>query len=75
MNCIQQTRIPCRIVVGLFWASLTGVCGAQVPPTDAVSTSHVTLAEPSLIDRESLEAFLDPLVGRCLDKFHVPGGS
>ncbi len=73
MNCIQQTKPACRLVAGVLWASFPGVGTAQVSPDEAVSTSNVAPDEPSLIDRESLEAFLDPLVDRCLDKFHVPG--
>ena len=73
MICMLRAKVSGRLITRMFAMALPAVCVAQVPADEALSTSRVILAEPSLIDRESLEAFLDPLVARCLDKFHVPG--
>ena len=73
MICILRAKVSGRLITRMFAMALPAVCVAQVQPDKALSSSRVILAESSLIDRDSLEAFLDPLVARCLDKFHVPG--
>ena len=71
--CMLRAKVSGRLITRMFAMALPAVCVAQVPPDEALSASRSILDDPSLIDRESLEAFLDPLVARCLDKFHVPG--
>ena len=46
---------------------------AQTAQDHSESSSAATREAPTPIDADTLEAFLDPLVARCLDRFHVPG--
>ena len=73
MNFILWATVWRRLVIHLLSVSLPAVCVAQVPQ-DKSGTTSGTISEASLaIERDSLETFLDSLVGRCMEKFHVPG--
>ena len=73
MNFILWATVWSRLIIHLLSVSLPAVCVAQVPQDESGATSGTISEAPLAIERDSLEAFLDPLVGLCLDKFHVPG--
>ena len=72
MKSIARATGARRILFCWLWVPLLiGV--AQTAQDHSESSSAATREAPTPIDADTLEAFLDPLVARCLDRFHVPG--